>query len=398
MPRAVLAVLALLALPLAGCVAPAAEDLDAAAVDETPSASIDLPAQITGLEQLANVAFDGANDLVFRPGLAFVAASSGMYVVDISDPLAPEQLSMVECRGKDIGVTDLADGRRIVSVSYQGDDGCEGASPAGGIRLVDVTDPRAPVVLSQVALKYGSHTHTPYGDTGILYNSAYNLGQNRMATPFDHHRAEVVDINDPDAPAVVAEFMFPLTSVSIGCHDILAEPEYDRAICAGISETMIWDTTDPIAPKITGVIHNPLITIHHSAATARNGTLLILGDEAGGVFLPGCNNPAPTGALWFYDITDVSNAKLLGYYSAPNNMDAEQVVCTAHNFNVVEGHDLVVSAWYTAGVLLIDFSDPAMPKLVSQVRNGGSAWASYYYDGAVFVGDTSRGLDVLALV
>ncbi|HVM44773.1 MAG TPA: hypothetical protein VM582_02465 [Candidatus Thermoplasmatota archaeon] len=384
-------------LAAAGCVQlPAATDAHAEAT--ALGLLLPLPARISGLEAVSNVEFGAANDLAFHGDLVFVAThNNGMHVIDVSDPQAPVEVAVVECNGKDIDVRPIA-GRVIVTISSQSDDKCPDAAPRGGIRLVDVTDPRAPVVLSQVPLKYGSHTHTPYGDTGLIYNSAYNLAGDLLASPKDHSRSEIVNIRDPLAPFVEAEFLFPATSSSIGCHDILAEPERDRAICGAISETMIWDTTDPLAPKVVSTIVNPLLNIHHSAATARDGTLLALGDEWAGVLAPACHpaGQTPTGAIWFYDISDPTDPKELGYVPPPAG-DA-RTVCTAHNFNFVDD-DFLVAGFYSAGTLLIDVTDPAKPKVAAQLtQSPTSSWASYYYRGAVFSGDGVRGLDIYRLV
>jgi hypothetical protein len=278
-----------------------------------------------------------------------------------------------------------------MTLGYQGDDGCADSAASGGIRLVDVTDPENPVIGKQVHLTFGSHTHTPYGDTGIIYNSAYNL-----ANPFDHHRSEIVDVTDWENPHVAGEFMFPVGSTSHGCHDMIAEPELDRVICAAITETQIWDTTDPMAPEMVHILRNPLISIHHTVTTAWDGDLLIIGDEWTGALGPGCfdGGTAPIGAAWFYDISNPTDPELQGYFAPPHL--GPDTPCTAHNFNVVDGHDVLVAGFFRAGTVLIDFSDPTSPELVDQVReDGSSVWAAYYHNGHVFTGDTERGVDVL---
>lgn len=396
-----LVALMLIATALAGCLQSPSDPVEANAVADgawAQSLLAVVPETITGLEAASQVEFGAGNDLAFHGDLVFVAThNNGMHIIDASDPVAPVELAVAECSGKDIGVVDLGE-RVIVTISSQGDDGCPDAAPRGGIRLVDVTNATMPVVLGQVALKYGSHTHTPYGDTGIIYNSAYNLASNPTASPKDHSRSEIVDISDPENPVVAGELMFPATSTSIGCHDILAEPEFDRAICGGITETMIWDTTDPLAPVVKGVLINPLINIHHSVDTARNGTLLIIGDEFGGAAAPACNpsGMAPTGAIWFYTIDGYMFGDLMGFVPPPSG--GPGTVCTAHNFNVIEGHDMLVAGFYTAGTLLIDFSEPTAPVVIDNERpTGTSSWASYYYRGVVFSGDGGRGLDIYTL-
>ena len=395
-PRVALLALALLA---AGCLSPGDETRTQGLPTDGLGLLALVPEVITKLEPAGTVEFGAGNDLAFHGDYAFVSThNNGMHVIDISDPMAPVEVAMVDCNGKDIDARKLGD-RVIVTISSQSDDKCPDAAPKGGIRLVDVTNASAPLVLGQVPLKYGSHTHTPYGDTGLIYNSAYNLASNPLASPMDHHRSEIIDLANLAEPKVVGEFVFPASSTSIGCHDILAEPHLHRAICGGISETMIWDTTDPLKPVVVSTIHNPLISIHHSAATAREGKLLILGDEYAGVLAPACHpaGKAPTGAIWFYDISDVKSPKQLGFVPPPAG--APGTVCTAHNFNVVEGRDQMVAGFYSAGTILIDFTDPAAPKVLDQQKQEGtSSWASYYYRGAVFSGDGGRGFDSYLLV
>lgn len=395
-PRVALLALALLA---AGCLSPGDEQRTQGVATDALGLLALVPEVITKLQPAGTVEFGAGNDLAFHGNYAFVSThNNGMHVIDVSDPMAPVEVAMVECNGKDIDARKLGD-RVIVTISSQSDDKCPDAAPKGGIRLVDVTNASAPLVLGQAPLKYGSHTHTPYGDTGLIYNSAYNLASNPAASPMDHHRSEIVDVTNLAEPKVVGEFLFPATSTSIGCHDILTEPHLNRAICGGISETMIWDTTDPLKPVVVSTIHNPLISIHHSAATAREGKLLILGDEYAGVLAPACHpaGKAPTGAIWFYDISDVKNPKQLGFVPPPAGEPG--TVCTAHNFNVVEGRDQMVAGFYSAGTLLIDFTDPAAPKVLDQQKQEGtSSWASYYYRGAVFSGDGGRGFDSYLLV
>ncbi len=378
----------------AGCISPGAETDAATSGGDEASAPVMIPDVIAGIELLANVPFSGGNDLAFEGQYAYVSThGNGMHVIDISDPTNPVEVSVVECSGKDIDVIQL-ETRRIVVIASQSDDGCPESSPRGGIRLVDVTKPAEPAVLAQVPLEFGAHTLTPYGDTGLIYVSAYDL-----TNPLKYHRSDIVDITNPDDPKLAGAFPFPATSLSHGCHDILAEPHRDRAICAGITETMIWDTTDPLSPKVVSTIRNPGISIHHSAATARDGTLLILGDEYGGALAPACNpsGQGPTGALWFYDITNIADPQVLGFLPPPPGGPGK--VCTAHNFNVIEGRDAMVAGFYSGGTVLVDFSNPASPKMLQQQAPAdGSAWAAYYYNGYVYTGDGGRGLDVYMLV
>jgi hypothetical protein len=79
-------------------------------------------------------------------------------------------------------------------------------------------------------------------------------------------------------------------------------------------------------------------------------------------------------------------------------MESPARYCSAHNFGVIPGKDVVVAGFYGDGTLLVDFSDPKAPKLLSQQKQDGtSSWASYYHRGLVVSGDGGRGLDVYTL-
>lgn len=373
MPRPELALIAILA---------------AAAV--SPAAFAGVAGGFTNLEHVARVPFSGGTDLTFHGDYAFVAAPDTR-IIDISDPENPVLVASVACSGKDIGV--LATGGRVVlTVSSQSGDGCPGASSRGGIRLVDVTDPANPIVGPQVELAYGSHTNSPVGNTGLVYNSAYNL-----FNPLAHHRAEIVDVTDFTNPRVVREFAFPATSTSGGCHDILVELDRARAYCAALTETQVWDVSDPLDPVITATILNPAITIHHSAATIKGGDVLVIGDEWAGAIPPGgCAHRglAPQGALWFYDVT-LPQPVPLGYWAPPATTVG---LCTAHNFNAVDGTDYLVGSAYQGGTFLVDATNPTLPATVDlEALPSATTWSAYAYRGYAFTGDLSRGLDAFRI-
>jgi LVIVD repeat-containing protein len=350
----------------------------------------------SALTRVANLPMSGANDVALRGGFAYVATFNGLKVVDVSNPAAPALRGGVPCAGKDIGVLDRA-GKRWVTLSWQGGaDGCPGSSGTSGIRFVDVTNPAAPVVGKQVSLRFGSHTNTPYGDTGYVYNSAYDL-----LNPENHHRAEIVDARDPANPFVTNEFLFPLTSTGAGCHDIWPDVGRNRAFCTALTETQYWDTTDPVHPVIVSTILNPLITIHHNSALGHGGNWLFIGDEFAGALssgpCPEVGGHVPLGAVWVYDISVPQAPVPLGYWS-PSGGPAVNL-CTTHNFNVIEGTDVVVGAAYRVGSYLVDFAVPQFPAVIDRdTPPNAFAWSTYAdQQGFAYTGDTNRGFDVYRL-
>src|SRR5581483_3141950 len=110
---------------------------------------------------------------------------------------------------------------------------------------------------------------------------------------------EILDFSDPYNPVVANNF-----TNGYGCHHVFfwidASKDKERAICAGIQYTQIWDIKDPIHPKVivsvpmhhgnpmlpsTAVTQSAplvparLLTFSHTAMLNEDGTILIAGDE-----------------------------------------------------------------------------------------------------------------------
>ena len=91
---------------------------------------------------------------------------------------------------------------------------------------------------------------------------------------------------------------------------------------------------------------------------------------------------------------------LQGWYSASQNQATLGGTCTAHHGRLVpdkQGRDLLAMAFYRDGLLLIDFTNPMLPRAVGQFMQNSNTWESWYHNGYIFTGDLSRGLDVLTL-
>ncbi len=71
-----------------------------------------------------------------------------------------------------------------------------------------------------------------------------------------------------------------------------------------------------------------------------------------------------------------------------------------HNFNTLPLADryVAVSAAYSGGTTVFDFTDRENPKEVGHNDpHGANTWSSYWYNGNIFTNDTGRGLDVMLL-
>ena len=399
-----------------------------------------LPTPIAGLEHLAKSPDDvrrGGGMAVFG-GLAVVPGyGNPTSVLDIRDPASPKLLSTIdEDNHRNVDFIAYPDGR-LVAIFATGRDGL--------LPYWDITDPAAPVRLGALEPTTGTHKVNVVPGTPIVYNANSDGGGTGPAgaVPVGHvpgqgtGLTEIFDLSDPWNPVHVQDWRN-----GYGCHHIYfwndpAQEKY-RAICAGIEVTQIWDTADPKNPAnvVTipvhhGVAGSPsasvfLMAFSHFSILNDDGTVLIVGDEMGGGGVPpGCGVGAsaagrspstPAGALWFYDVSDEKNPRLRGWFSpgapyasnpppvSPNPANPVGSVvnsaffsCTAHHGRLVpdESRDLLAMAFYYAGVVLVDFTDPASPRMVSQFNQGTDTWEVQYYNGYLFTGDLRRGMDVL---
>ncbi len=409
-------IIALLAVFISGCLAPGDVDSDGEPQEQEASAvrpvkEFPLPDEIRGFEELTNLDEHGATGIWVTDGLAYLSGSVGLRIYDVADPADPILLAD--------NVSDTQ-GTRDVDVFVHPDDNRTYAVLAHGsslITLVDVTDPTAPVVVSAVEDIGAAHNIAVVPGHPVVYNS--RSISTHTPEPGATGKIDIVDFADPEDP-VVHVFDFPAVAMTVGgvpravasttCHDVTFNEELDRAYCAGVTDTTIWDVSDPLDPEIIQVFDWPFTNIHHAAWDARDGDLLILGDEFAGVLAPApmCHDTVeyPTSALWFIDISDLMTPVPLGYFqiewdAAGASVDAgSPVYCSTHFGTVVEDEDLFVIGWYSAGTALVDFSDPMNPFQVAHHRAEGatSVWEARYWNGHVFTGDGARGMDVLKLV
>lgn len=377
-------------------------------------------------------AYRTGSDLAFW-GSRLVAGSlpagtelGGFRLLDISNPAAPAETGQFACRSNQGDVSTWKD-LVFVSVDTPVDrPECAGAVSAPttqvtlgqafeGIRVVSVADPANPRQIAFVDTDCGSHTHTLVPDEAngrlLIYVLSYPLGGlSPECNAVSHRQISVVEVplKNPAAARVVTT---PDVSPAIGCHDVTVFTGLALAAAACISESQMWDISDPANPRVIAHIVNPAINIHHSTTFTWDGDTIVIGDELGGAAVaPGCldGDPhLPLGALWFYDVSDPAAPALLGSFSVPQ-VEAS-TLCTAHNFNTVptrSGADVLVSAWYDGGTTVVDFTDPTAARQLGfytpKAPRPATAWSSYWYRGFIYAnnyenGVQSRGVDVMAI-
>ncbi len=386
--RLFLAILAIL-LATAGCLG--AEDPQAiqeTANDADPTTELGvLPETITGIEHITRLdEVQAAAGIHVEAPIAYVAGlSHGFYTVNITDPTNPTIEGPLEdefTRGVDLLHYD----DRTIAVA---------AGQSTGMKFINVTDPTQPTLLS-IVLEGESEVHNviTVPDTHLVYNSR----------SLDVPGVDIVDATNPEEPRVIDQ------RTDFACHDVRIGPHAERAYCAAITETQIWDITTPEDPSVITRIHNPSINIHHWATVTNEKDILLIGDEFAGSTdaAAGCyaaiDSPVsdrtisdPVGAVWFYDISDETSPTPLSWIAPPIPQDnIPPTPCTAHFGEILTDRGQVIVGWRAAGTVLVDFQDPTEPFIVDTEAALGDNWEAQYEGRYIFAGDTVRGFDVLA--
>ena len=392
-------------------------------------------------------------DMAFSDDRMVVGNYHGFNIYDISGDV-PELVGSVVCPGGQGDVSIVGD-LLIMSVEQtrgRVDCGREGVSEDvsadrfRGLRIFDISDPKAVRQVGQVQTCRGSHTHSivsgPDADGKIVvYNSGTAsirdgeelegcvgavAGDNRTAL----FRIDVVeiDVDDPASARITSSPTVFADDENISglwqggdhgegtqdsrrtdhCHDITVFPEKNLAAGACSGNGVIFDISDPYNPERIDAVVDKKFAYWHSATFNNDGTKVIFTDEWGGGSRPRCRpqDPQDWGANAIYDIVD-GKLEFRSYYK-PAAPQSESENCVAHNGSIVPvpGRDLFVQAWYQGGLSVMDFTDSANPVEIAYFDRGpihedklvlGGYWSTYWYNGKVYGTEIARGLDVFEL-
>ena len=397
------------------------------------------------------------SDLAFSGDMVFVGNYHGFNTYDIERADKPRLVSSVVCPG---GQGDVSVHGHLLIMSVEQtrgrlDCGAQGVQTAvsserfRGIRIFDISDISRPKQVAAVQTCRGSHTHTLVvdpNDKGNIYvyvsgtssvrsgdelagcsyldpkedpnTSLYSIDviQVPVATP---NAARIVSkprlFSDPATGAIAA--LWPGGTHGEGtqnsratnqCHDITVFPEIGLAAGACAGNGILLDIRDPKNPVRLDQVVDKNFAYWHSATFNHDGTKVIFTDEWGGGGRPRCRSTdQPTwGADAIFDVVD-RKLRFASYYKMPAPQ-TEQENCVAHNGSLipVPGRDIMVQAWYQGGVSIFDFTDAAHPVEIAYFDRGpldpkqlilGGYWSTYWYNGAIYGSEISRGVDVFRL-
>jgi hypothetical protein len=427
--------LAVAALALAATAAPASAFHDGSVHSATMSK----------LFQSPNATGATTSDLAFWGNRAYVGDYDGFRIFDISSPASPTQLVDFRCHGPQNDpvvyrnkLLFLAVDRTQTGPECGSTDTVAHDDPAGweGVRIFDVSDPARPRFVTGVYTDCGAHTITMFPRNPsviLLYVSSYPLrpgptcGEVRgpeagnsplhekisvIRVPVDRpHRARVIAEpkvaypGDPDNRFDPDEHALPGFGDLTACHDIGVFVQLRLAAAACAEQAQLWrvmpngipDTEHPLWVYDDNVdTDGPgggdvAVDFWHSATFSWDGKIVNFIDESFGTGCPTVTEGVgDTGRMFF--LNAATGAKLSHFQlprpeAALNPQDTSY--CSAHLGNVVRTSDryLLVNAWYTGGVDVVDFTDAANPVEISFYdalpagATGSDNWSAYWYEG-----------------
>lgn len=393
-------------------------------------------------------------DMAFSGDLLATGNYHGVNLYRLGQGAEPQLISSIVCPGGQGDVSIVGDLMLMSVESTNGRVDCgregvgAGPDPARfrGVRIFDISDPTRPTQVGQVQTCRGSHTHSVVAADArrlIVYNSGTagvrderELAGCVTGTPGDQRTAlfsiDVIEIPlaDPsqsriiDSPSVFADASTggiaglwrggdhgtgtQTTSRTDQCHDITLFPARNIAGGACSGNGILFDISDPRAPRRIDAVVDDGFAYWHSATFNNDGTKVVFTDEWGGGGRPRCRvqDPRTWGANAIYDIVD-GRLVFRSYYKLPAaQTDLEN--CVAHNGSLVPvpGRDLFVQAWYQGGISISDFTDSSDVREIAYFDRGpvnaerqsqGGYWSVYWYNGRIYGTEIARGLDVFTL-
>ncbi|MGV3710188.1 MAG: LVIVD repeat-containing protein [Gemmatimonas sp.] len=375
------------------------------------------------------------SDMAFGGKYVYQANFAGFQIWDISEPAKPVLQSVVQC------ITSQGDPSiwgNLLFISAEGAGNRNDCGDGGvqdpkdhmaGVRIFDVSNPKAPKLIKNVQTCKGSHTHTivPHPtNKDIIY--IYVSGQS-AARP----ETELAGCKNGTDPADVTNSMYQLDIIKVpvktpeksevipgariftglelageckqfcaparaprpapaaapgaaaapvamapsgprNCHDVTAYPELGLLAAACSTHSILVDIKNPEKPfRIDAAMDTNNFQGRHTAAFSNDGKKLIQTDEWGGGTGPMCqaNSMIELGGNTILALDGKNKQSQKGYFKLPSAQSAEEN-CVSHNGGIipVPGRDLYVQGWYQGGVDVMDFTDQDKPFEIAYFDRG----------------------------
>jgi hypothetical protein len=337
----------------------------------------------------------------------YVTSATGLGIYDVTvaeRPLPLSRLPLPHFENEDVDV-----GRDTVVITND-----PSFTAVGNIYLIDVRNPRLPVIRSVINTSLAGLAENDTGN-GHIANCIQDCDY--LYTTGTSEGLSIYDIRDLDAPKFVKTFAIPGNGFT---HDVDVDST-GTAWVTGEDGTFGFDVSDPLNPRLVlrsdeAVVNSgggypwddgsgPLDFLHHNSLRVTKKVLAVTEED---YLKPGCDGQ---GSLQTWGITGDTNsdgsrklvmldqwttelnelATLEGRSPATGN-------CSAHWFD--EDRGLLAQGWYDQGVRFLDVSDPRNIRQVGFHATQGTFWGAYFAPTdprgeTVYALDVTSGIDVL---
>jgi hypothetical protein len=378
------------------------------------------------------------SDLAFRDHYVYQGNFSGFMVWDVKNPAKPVLAATIVCvtaQGDPSIIGDLlfvsAEGAGNRNDCAKGGikDSTDHTSHMTGVRIYDVSNPKAPKLIKNVQTCKGSHTHTVIPDPkdkGVVYiyvsgqsnarpetelagckngtdpadetNSLYRLDVIRVPLAHPEQAAVVtgarIFTNMTPAPQSAARasrgnnrggrggrgatptdttLPAPPPTGPRNCHDVTAYPQMHLLAGACASYGLLVDISNPEKPVRLDAKADTNFSLWHTAVFSNDGSKVVYTDEWGGGTAPNCQATSmmEMGGNAILTISADKKYTQHAYFKIPTAQSAQEN-CVSHNGGLipVPGRDLMVQGWYQGGIDVSDFTDPDHPFEVAYFDRG----------------------------
>jgi hypothetical protein len=345
----------------------------------------------------------------FKGHYAFVTGWTGIEVLDIAKPAAPERVGTLPLPHFENEDVDLC-GDTLVVVNDR-----EAKDIGAVMYVVSIKDPTSPAIKAVLPLGLTGEGR----GAGHIANFVKPDCSQAWVDGGDH--VEVVDLSKPSAPKSLGKFESAASDSD--AFRVSHDTERDRT-------GTIWNvggggaagyrlTDDPLKPKLLATTgkagRNPSpyndFILHNSQR--RGDTLLITEEDyvdTSEVPPGGCRGQ---GKFETWDVSglkkgtlkplDTWETELNGMFT-DGSVDSKAPVtanCSSHWFDAK--HGVAAVGWYEQGVRFLDYRTPSKIKQVGYyIPAAGSTWAAYWSptdskNQIVYTADAYRGVDVLRI-
>ena len=344
----------------------------------TPAGSI--PYEQAGLAD--PVVFESGDGRTYVLGVG----GDGIHVADITDPARP--ISAARIQDGEGGFDTLDEVRQVEVFHTTGGHTYGVAGGDDGLQVVDITDPAAPVAVGSLRDGEGGF------DAGWITGMAafQPSGGRDYVLVADHHMGiHVVDVTDPDAPALAAGLRAGMDGFELlgGVHgiDVFDAGGRPYALMTGDMGIHTIDMSRPGEPRVAGTLKDGVEGYAQLAAydaavfEAPGGPYALVADYTAG--------------LHIIDLADPHEP--LHVVSVPVGVEGDLLLVPGSTISTVASPDGRTYALVagTAGIQVVDVTDPRAPALMDMMDLEMSPWYVTVFgrDGArahALAGDADR--------